>query len=218
MTKVAPSILSSDFSRLGEEVSSAEKAGADWIHIDVMDGVFVPNITIGPAVVSAIRGFASAPFDVHLMIERPSRYVGAFADAGADMITVHAEAGDDADAAIRDISDRGLKAGITLNPGTPVSSLDRYLDRVDLVLVMSVQAGFGGQSFRSECLPKIAYAREYAEAHSPGMEVSVDGGINRETGRMCADAGASVLVAGSYLFKLGDMAPEIALWKGFGGG
>lgn len=216
MTKVAPSMLSADFSRLGEELRRMEKSGADWAHIDVMDGMFVPNITIGPSVVKSIRGISRMPFDVHLMIEDPLRYIDAFADAGADMITVHTEADGDIAGAIERIRDRGLKAGITLNPDTPVEDLDRYLDMVDMVLIMTVQAGFGGQSFRKIGLSKIAYVRRYADAQNPRMEISVDGGIGRDTGRLCTDAGATVLAAGSSLFKLKDMTSEIALWKGYG--
>ncbi|MDR3205684.1 MAG: ribulose-phosphate 3-epimerase [Candidatus Methanoplasma sp.] len=216
MTKVAPSLLSADFSKLGSEVERIEKAGADWAHLDVMDGMFVPNITIGPLVIGAIRGMTDLPFDVHLMIEDPVRYADAFAKAGADMLTIHAEASGDTLAALDRIHDLGLKAGITLNPPIPVSALDRYLDKVDLVLIMTVQAGFGGQSFQESGLGKISYVRDYAEAHNPGLEISVDGGINRETGKRCVDAGATVLAAGSSLFKIRDMGSEIALWKGFG--
>ncbi|MDR3282481.1 MAG: ribulose-phosphate 3-epimerase [Candidatus Methanoplasma sp.] len=216
MTKVAPSLLSADFSKLGSEVERIERAGADWAHLDVMDGMFVPNITIGPSVIGSIRNVTKMPFDVHLMIEDPSRYVDAFAKAGADMLTIHTEASGDTGAALMKIRDLGLKAGITLNPPAPATDLDGYLDMVDLVLIMTVQAGFGGQSFQESGLKKIAYVREYAEAHNPKLEISVDGGINRETGKRCVDAGATVLAAGSSLFRLGDMASEIALWKSFG--
>jgi ribulose-phosphate 3-epimerase len=216
MTKVAPSMLSADFSRLGEELTRIEKAGADWAHLDVMDGMFVPNITIGPSVIKAIRPLSKMPFDVHLMIEDPVRYVQNFADAGADMMTVHTEANGDIMAAVDKIGDLGCKAGITLNPPTPVTDFDKYLDKVDLVLIMTVQAGFGGQSFREECIEKIKYVRKWADEHNPKLEISVDGGINRETGKRCVDAGATVLAAGSSLFRSNDMASEIALWKKYG--
>lgn len=209
-------MLSADFSRLGEELLRVERAGADWIHIDVMDGMFVPNITVGPLVVEALRPLSKMVFDVHLMIEKPVRYVGAFADAGADILTVHTEAEGEIREALNAIKDRGLRAGISLNPGTPFSAVEKYLDDVDVLLVMTVQPGFGGQSFREEGLPKIAAACRYAEESNPGLEISVDGGINRDTGRRCAEAGATVLAAGSYLFCLEDMASEIALWKTFG--
>ncbi|MDR2845924.1 MAG: ribulose-phosphate 3-epimerase [Candidatus Methanoplasma sp.] len=216
MTKVAPSILSADFSKLGKELERIGSAGADWAHIDVMDGMFVPNITIGPSVVGSVRGTTKMPFDVHLMIEDPARYIEQFAKAGSDMLTVHTEASGDIHAALNKIKDLGLKAGITLNPRTPVTDLDQYLDKVDLVLIMTVQAGFGGQSFQECGLPKIEYVRDYADAHNPKLEISVDGGINRETGKRCVDAGATVLAAGSSLFKLPDMSEEIRLWKTFG--
>lgn len=216
MTKVAPSMLSADFSRLGEELRRIEQAGADWAHIDVMDGVFVPNITIGPSVIGSIRHISEMPFDVHLMIRDPLRYVDAFTEAGADMLTVHAEAEGSIPETLRRIRDNGVAAGITLNPPTPVAELDRYLADVDLVLIMTVQAGFGGQQFKEDCLHKIEYVRRWADDHNPGLEISVDGGINRLTGRQAVEAGATVLAAGSSLFGAADMAAEIRLWKGFG--
>lgn len=216
MTKVAPSMLSADFSRLGEELRRIEQAGADWAHIDVMDGVFVPNITIGPSVIGSIRHISEMPFDVHLMIRDPLRYVDAFTEAGADMLTVHAEAEGSIPETLRRIRDNGVAAGITLNPPTPVAELDRYLADVDLVLIMTVQAGFGGQQFKEDCLHKIEYVRRWADDHNPGLEISVDGGINRLTGRQAVEAGATVLAAGSSLFGAADMAAEIQLWKGFG--
>ncbi len=215
MIKVAPSMLSADFSKLGDELKFIDNAGADWAHIDVMDGMFVPNITIGPLVVKAMRPFSDMPFDVHLMIQDPIRYIDAFADAGADLLTVHVEAEGDIIGAIDKIHERGLKAGISLNPGTDYTALAPYLPEVDLVLVMTVQPGFGGQSFREEGVPKISAISSWAKKNNPSLEISVDGGINSETGKICADAGATVLAAGSSLFKAKDMASEIATWKKF---
>lgn len=216
MTKVAPSMLSADFSKLGDEVRRIDSAGADWVHLDVMDGVFVPNITIGPSVIRSIRGLTKLPFDVHLMIVDPVRYVKDFFDAGADILTVHVDADGNTEAALKAIRDVGAKVGITLNPATSVEKISPFLDLVDLVLVMTVKAGFGGQSFMQECLPKIEYVKEYANDQNPRLEISVDGGINRDTGKRCVDAGATVLAAGSSLFNQKDMASEIALWKKYG--
>ena len=216
MTKIAPSMLSCDFSRLGEELARIERSGADWAHLDVMDGMFVPNLTFGAPVIKCLRPCTELPFDVHLMIEDPARYIGDFVKAGADLITVHEEASGSTDEALKLIRDAGVKAGITINPETPVSAIEPYLDRVDLVLIMSVKAGFGGQKFNENCIPKISFVREWADAHNPHLEISVDGGINRETGKRVVDAGATVLVAGSSLFKLDDMTDEISLWKKYG--
>ena len=215
MVIVAPSMLSADFSRLGEELSRITEAGAEWAHLDVMDGMFVPNITIGPLVVKAIRPISDITFDVHLMIQDPIRYVDQFAKAGADYITVHTEAEGDIMGAIERIRELGKHPGISLNPDTPVSEIERYLEHVDLILVMTVQPGFGGQKFRENGPEKISRIRKMADATGRRILVSVDGGINRDTGRRCVEAGVDVLAAGSYLFKQEDMATEIALWKRF---
>ena len=216
MTKIAPSLLSADFSKLGEEIKRIEAAGADWAHLDVMDGQFVPNITIGPPIIASIRKVTKMPFDVHLMIEDPIRYIEAFAKAGADMLTIHVEASGNTMECLKKIRDLKIKPGITLNPGTPVEKLDPYLHMVDLVLVMTVQAGFGGQSFQEIGIPKIEYLRKYADKHNPKLEISVDGGINRGTGKRCVDAGVSVLAAGNSLFNVDNMRDEIEVWKKFG--
>lgn len=213
MIKIAPSILSADFSRLGEEVRKVEGAGADWIHIDVMDGNFVPNITIGPAVVRAIRKHCSIPFDVHLMILRPERYLDRFSEAGADYITLHVEATERPADVIREIHRLGKKAGISLNPGTPFSEVRPYMDKIDLLLIMTVNPGFGGQSFMYDVVPKIREASEYKERTGLEVEIAVDGGINAETARVAISTGATVLVAGSSLFSADSMADEIKRWR-----
>ncbi|MBI4550132.1 MAG: ribulose-phosphate 3-epimerase [Candidatus Omnitrophica bacterium] len=195
-TLVAPSILSADFGRLAEEIRDVEAGGCDWIHVDVMDGHFVPNLTIGPVVVRWIRQVTRLPLDCHLMIENPRKYLADFKRGGADSVTVHYEAcPHDLAEALEELGKLGLKRGVSVKPGTPAEVLDPYLDRLDLILVMTVEPGFGGQSFMEETLPKVSYLRRKFRGH-----ISVDGGINAETGRRAAAAGADVLVAGTAIF------------------
>ena len=201
--RIAPSILSADFASLGAEISAISDAGADWIHVDVMDGHFVPNITIGPAVVKAIRKKTTLPFDVHLMIAPVDPYIEEFAAAGADIITAHIESGPHAHRTLQHIKHLGLKAGISLNPSTPASSLRHILDIVDLILVMTVNPGFGGQSFIEEQLEKIKTIRKMIDATGRDIDLEVDGGINEKTARRAISAGADVLVAGTAVFSGG---------------
>ena len=206
MPLIAPSILSADFAKLGEEVRAIDEAGADWIHIDVMDGHFVPNLTLGPAVVKALRGYTQKPFDVHLMISPVDSFLEAFAEAGADMITVHPEAGPHLHRTIQRIKGLGKKAGVSLNPATPTDLLDYVLDDLDLVLVMSVDPGFGGQKFITSQLAKIEAIGERIVQRGLNVELEVDGGIDPETARDAVGAGATALVAGTAAFRGGPGA------------
>ena len=200
--KIAPSILAADFARLAEEVAKAEAGGADWIHVDVMDGRFVPNLTIGPPVVASLRKVTKLPLDVHLMIEAPERYVDSFCDAGADHLTVHQEASPHLHRCIEAIRERGVRPGVSLNPATPAWSLEEILPYVDLVLVMSVNPGFGGQRFIASSTDKIRRIREKLDALGrPEVEIAVDGGIAPETAAEVAAAGATVLVAGAAVYR-----------------
>jgi ribulose-phosphate 3-epimerase len=209
MIKIAPSILSADFSRLAEEVQAVDRAGADYIHIDVMDGHFVPNITIGPLVVAALRKVTDKPLDVHLMIENPDLYIADFAKAGADIITVHQEAVPHLHRTVQLIKSLGKRAGVSLNPATPVETLDVILDQLDLVLVMSVNPGFGGQAFISSALDKICALRQRITQRGLATELQVDGGIKVDNIREVVAAGADVLVAGSAVFNANDYAATI---------
>ena len=211
MIKVAPSILSADFVNLERDICRLKECGADYVHIDVMDGLFVPNITIGIPVVAAIRKITDLPLDVHLMIDRPIRYVEQFCDAGADIVTIHAEA-DTVECnqeALRMIRRKGVRAAVSIKPGTSASAVDPYMDLMDMILVMTVEPGFGGQKFMEDMMGKVRALRKIIDVRTPGVELEVDGGVNLDTGRTCVEAGANVLVAGSALFKAEDTSEFI---------
>ncbi|EXX85194.1 ribulose-phosphate 3-epimerase [Paenibacillus darwinianus] len=211
MTIIAPSILSADFGRLADEIADADRSGGDWIHVDIMDGHFVPNLTFGPVVMGAVRQATKLPFDVHLMIQEPERYIADFVRAGADRITVHAEACVHLHRVIHMIKEQGIPAGVALNPATPLNAVKHVLEDLDLVLCMTVNPGFGGQAFIPAVLPKLRELRRMVEARGlDGFLIQVDGGINKETAPLVKEAGADVLVAGNAVFAHPDRAAAIA--------
>ena len=215
MTKVAPSILSADFVNLERDIRALSPAGADYVHVDVMDGIFVPNITIGIPVVAAIRRITALPLDVHLMIDRPIRYVDDFCKAGADILTVHVEADTEENTrkALEKIRANGVRAAISVKPNTPAEAVLPFLDLCDLILVMTVEPGFGGQSFMADMMPKLKQIRTWIDERNPRCELEVDGGVNAETGHICRENGANVLVAGSAYFKAADPAAFVQAVK-----
>ena len=210
--KIAPSLLSCDFAKMGEEIEKMDKCGADYMHLDVMDAHFVPNLTFGAPVIKAVRSYTEKPFDVHLMIEEPIRYIEDFVKAGADIITVHVEACKDVVATLEKIKECGVKAAITLNPPTPVSAIEPYLDKVDMVLVMSVNPGFGGQKFIPESLDKVKEIRTLLDAKGLDTDIEIDGGVNAGNLASILEAGANVIVAGSAIFS-GDVADNVKKFK-----
>jgi ribulose-phosphate 3-epimerase len=214
VTAVAPSLLACDFSRLGEEIRAVEKAGAEFLHLDVMDGHFVDNITFGPVLVKAIDQLATVPLDTHLMIENPDRYIGAFLDAGADILTIHVEASGDPRRDLRAIRARGKKAGLSLNPATSLADVEPFLDELDLLLVMSVVPGFGGQAFIDAVLPGLARAAKLRERLGLTFAIEIDGSINPETAARSRAAGADILVAGTAIFKNPDYGAAVAAIRG----
>ena len=216
MARISPSILSADFANLERDIHDIEKNGADWVHVDVMDGLFVPNISIGIPVVQAIRPVTRLPLDVHLMIDRPIRYVEAFIKAGADWLTIHIEADQPANnlACLEKIRQLGCKAAISLKPGTPAEAAIPYLSLCDMVLVMTVEPGFGGQKFMADMMPKVTAIRKLIDEKNPACELEVDGGVAPDTCKTCIEAGANVLVAGSAVYKAPDIPARIAELRG----
>ena len=204
MIKVAPSILSADFGKMAEAVEKIKLWGADWVHCDVMDGVYVPNITFGMPMVKALRGYTDLPLDVHLMITRPEKYVGQFCDAGADLVTFHPEASEDVEGALETIKSKGVKCGLVVNADQPFSIVEPYLDKIDLLLIMTVQAGFGGQSFKEDCLDKVRAGEALRVKNGWSYDIEIDGGVSPANIQKCKDAGATVVVAGSSVFKAAD--------------
>ncbi|MGG1690289.1 ribulose-phosphate 3-epimerase [Heyndrickxia ginsengihumi] len=213
MVKIAPSILSANFAKLAEEIKDVEKGGADYIHIDIMDGHFVPNITMGPLIVEAIRPITKLPLDVHLMIENPDQFIDAFAKAGADYISVHVEACPHLHRTIQHIRQLGIKPGVVINPATPVESIKEIINDVDLVLLMTVNPGFGGQTFIESVLTKIEKVKQIVDERNLDVEIEVDGGVNPTTAKLCKQAGANVLVAGSNIYQSSDRKKAIELLK-----
>ncbi|MFC0271249.1 ribulose-phosphate 3-epimerase [Metabacillus herbersteinensis] len=214
MVKIAPSILSANFARLEDDIKDVELGGADYIHVDVMDGHFVPNITIGPLIVNAIRPVTKLPLDVHLMIQNPDQYIEDFAKAGADLISVHVEACNHLHRTIQQIKKLGIKTGVVLNPHTPIEMIQHVLEDLDLVLLMTVNPGFGGQTFIPQVLPKIKALSEIIKEKNLSIEIEVDGGVNKETAKLCVEAGATVLVAGSAIYSQKDRHKAISEIRG----
>lgn len=211
--KVAPSLLSCDFANMGEEIKKVDRAGADWIHLDVMDGHFVPNLTIGPAIVSAVRPYTKLPFDVHLMIDYPLDYIDAFADAGADIITFHIESMSDILMTIDKIKSRNIKPGLVIKPNTPAEDVFPYLDKVYMILVMTVEPGFGGQSFMADMMPKVTAIKKECARRNLNVLIEVDGGISEKTAPTASKAGVDVCVSGTGVFKAQDIAAAVAAIK-----